>query len=120
MQLYRNGTTFSADPIIDMSQSNIFSKYSAFLGGDSMMTVLTNNDLPDAPSCVVVKDSYGNPFVVYLTQHYHQVIVLDYRKVSEPASYYAELYGAQDVILCQSVGVTQTFGPQSLLPHLLK
>lgn len=55
-------------------------KYSSFLGGDYALTVLTNNDLPDdAPNCAVLKDSFGNPFVIYLTMHYKNVYVIDYR-----------------------------------------
>ena len=108
-------------PVVDKRDAEDNLKYICFINGDNPVTVLTNHDLPeDAPSCVVVKDSFGNPFVVYLTQHYRQVVVLDYRKVTQPASYFAELYGATDVILCQSLGVSQTFGPQTLLPHLLK
>ena len=108
-------------PVVDKRSAADNLKYICFINGDNPVTVITNHDLPeDAPSCVVVKDSFGNPFVVYLTQHYRQVVVLDYRKVTRPASYYAELYGASDVILCQSIGVSQTFGPQTLLPHLLK
>ena len=111
MQLYRNGTTFSADPIIDMSQSNIFSKYSAFLGGDSMMTVLTNNDLPDAPNCVVYKDSYGNPFVLYLTQHYHRVYALDFRQYDAMGMRsFIQNYHINDVILAESMSKAMGYG----------
>jgi len=111
MQLYRNGTTFSAEPIIDMSQSNIFSKYSAFLGGDSMMTVLTNNDLPDAPNCVVYKDSYGNPFVLYLTQHYHRVYALDFRQYDAMGMRsFIQNYHISDVILAESMSKAMGYG----------
>ena len=43
------------------------------------MTVIENRDKPDAPVCVVVKDSFGNPFAPWLTQNYSRVYVLDYR-----------------------------------------
>lgn len=111
MQLYRNGTTFSAEPIIDMSASNIFSKYSAFLGGDSMMTVLTNNDLPDAPNCAVYKDSYGNPFVLYLTQHYHRVYALDFRQYDAMTMRsFIQNYHISDVILAESMSKAMGMG----------
>ena len=111
MRLYRNGTTFTADPVIDMSASNIFSKYSAFLGGDSMMTVLTNNDLPDAPNCAVYKDSYGNPFVLFLTQHYHRVYSLDFRQYDAMTMRsFIQNYHISDVILAESMSKAMGMG----------
>ncbi len=111
MQVYRNGTTFSADPIIDMTYSSIFSKYSCFLGGDNTMTVLTNTDLPDAPTCAVYKDSYGNPFVLYLTQHYHRVYALDFRQYDAMTMRsFIQNYHINDVILAESMSKAMGMG----------
>ena len=111
MQIYRNGTTFTADPIIDMTYSNIFSKYSCFLGGDNTMTVLTNTDLPDAPTCAVYKDSYGNPFVLYLTQHYHRVYALDFRQYDAMTlRSFVQNYHIDDVILAESMSKAMGMG----------
>ncbi|MBR4474080.1 MAG: hypothetical protein IKS55_10630 [Oscillospiraceae bacterium] len=106
--------------IVDESANYPNMKYNCFINGDNPVTVITNEDLPDAPDCLVIKDSFGNPFVVYLTQHYHRVIVLDYRKNFTPVSKLAEEYGVQDVILAQSIGVTQTRNAQFLLDNLMK
>lgn len=111
MDIYKNGTTFTADPIIDMSQSSIFNKYMAFLGGDHTMTVLTNNDLPDAPNCVVYKDSYGNPFVLFLTQHYHRVYALDFRQYDAMGMRsFIQAYHINDVILAESMSKAMGYG----------
>ena len=111
MDIYQNGTTFTADPVIDMSQSNIFNKYMAFLGGDHTMTVLTNNDLPDAPNCVVYKDSYSNPFVLYLTQHYHRVYALDFRQYDAMGMRsFIQAYHINDVILAESMSKAMGYG----------
>ena len=111
MDVYQNGTTFSADPIIDMSNSSIFNKYMAFLGGDHTMTVLTNNDLPDAPNCAVYKDSYGNPFVLYLTQHYHRVYALDFRQYDAMGMRsFIQAYHINDVILAESMSKAMGYG----------
>ena len=95
-------------------------KYNCFINGDNPVTVITNDNLPEAPDCLVVKDSFGNPFVVYLAQHYHKVYVLDYRKNYTPVSSVAEQYGVQDVILVQSIGVSQTNSALSVLDPLMK
>ena len=111
MDIYQNGTTFTADPVIDMSKSSIFNKYMAFLGGDHTMTVLTNNDLPDAPNCAVYKDSYGNPFVLYLTQHYHRVYALDFRQYDAMGMRsFIQAYHINDVILAESMSKAMGYG----------
>ena len=106
--------------IIDESENYPNMKYNCFINGDNPLTVITNDDLPDAPDCLVIKDSFGNPFVVYLTQHYHKIYVLDYRTNFTPVSKVAEEYGVQDVILAQSIGVSQTRQAQFLLDNLMK
>ena len=106
--------------IIDESENYPNMKYNCFINGDNPLTVITNDDLPDAPDCLVIKDSFGNPFVVYLTQHYHKIYVLDYRSNFIPVSKTAEEYGVQDVILAQSIGVSQTREAQFLLDNLMK
>ncbi len=113
---YPNATT----PIVDVSSGYPHMKYNCFINGDNVWTILTNDDLPDAPDCLVIKDSFGNPFTVYLTQHYHRVIILDYRQNYQPVSRVAEEYGVSDVILVQSIGVSQTKMAQNLLDNLMK
>ena len=106
--------------IVDESGSSPSMKYNCFLDGDNPQTVITNENLPDAPDCLVIKDSFGNPFIIYLTQHYHNIYVLDYRSNFTPVSTVAEEYGVSDVILVQSIGVTQTQNAQFLLENLMK
>ena len=116
MQVYNNGYTYGAEPIIDRSQSSIFDKYTCFLGGDHTMTVLTNNDLPDGPNCVVYKDSYGNPFVLYLTQHYHRVYALDFRKYDAMGMRsFIQAYHIDDVILAESMSMAMGVGSYQML-----
>ena len=106
--------------IVDETEADSNMKYNCFIAGDNQLTVITNDALPDAPDCLVVKDSFGNPFVVYLTQHYHRIYVLDYRKNFTPVSTVAEQYGVQDVVLVQSIGVSQTRQALPLLENLMK
>ena len=106
-------------PILDMTDAAVSMKYNCFIGGDNSVTVLTNDDLPDGPTCIVIKDSFGNPFTVFLTQHYHKVVVIDYRNFDRTLTSYLAEYGAQDVILVQSIGVSQNSGAQTLLDALM-
>ena len=79
-----NGSTHAGQLICDCTKSG--EKYGAFIAGDHPLTTITNDAIDDDSACVLVKDSYGNPFSVYLTQHYHTVYVIDYR-------YYKNVYG---------------------------
>ncbi|MBR2583351.1 MAG: hypothetical protein IKD61_08145 [Oscillospiraceae bacterium] len=117
MQVYNNGYTFPADVIFDKSQASIFDKYVSFLGGDHTMTVLTNTDLgDDAPNCAVYKDSYGNPFVIYLTQHYHRVYALDFRKYDAMGMRsFIQAYHINDVILAESMSMSMGLGSYQML-----
>ena len=54
-------------------------KYLVF-GTDYPMNRMTNHSIPDAPNILVVKDSFGNCFVPFLTQNFHNVYAVDYRK----------------------------------------
>lgn len=114
-----NGETFPWTVLTDMSKSSIYSKYMCFIAGDNPLTVITNNDLPDAPDCVVIKDSFGNPFVPYLTQNYHTIYVLDYRKYGTMRlRHFVQYYGVDDVLIVESLTMAQGDGTLDLLEWL--
>ena len=60
---------------LDDSVSN---KYLCFIGGDTPVCVIETNI--KGPVCVVLKESYGNAFVPFLTSHYSKIIVIDPRE----------------------------------------
>ena len=72
------GVGSDIDVISDMRGKGSESQYLCFLGGDHYLTEITNDDIADDSAIIVVKDSYGNPFSVYLSQHYHTVLALDW------------------------------------------
>ncbi|MDQ3109228.1 MAG: DHHW family protein [Bacteroidota bacterium] len=52
--------------------------YGVFLGGDNPLMRI-DNDIKNGRKCVIVKNSYGNPFATYFTANYETVFVVDYR-----------------------------------------
>ncbi len=87
--------------------------YNTFIGGDRGLTEIVNNDIADDSACVLVKDSYGNPFAVWLTQHYHTVYVIDYRHYRNTAGYlsfsqFAAEKGVQDFIVLLPITLSQS------------
>ena len=83
-------------------------KYSAF-GTDYHMTHSYNADLLEGKNILVVKDSFGNCFVPYLTQNYQNVYAVDYRKLyAMPLTHFVEQYEIDDVLFMPYVTATQS------------
>ena len=104
---YSGGST-SAKPILqDASNRGINEKYLVF-GTDYPMTHAENKSLPDAPNVMVVKDSFGNCFVPFLTQSFHNVYAFDYRKYnSTPISDLVEQYDIDYIIVMPYITAIQ-------------
>ena len=56
-----------------------YTNYLAFLMGDNGYTVINVPSNPQDKNILVLKDSYGNTFVPYLTEHYGNIYVVDLR-----------------------------------------
>lgn len=108
------------DVVTDKSGDVPENKYISFINGDNAVSVIKNEDIPEAPKCVVLKDSFGNPFSVYLSQHYSEVYILDYRMFEGNLRSFAREVGAEDVIIVQSIGVSQSSRATGLLSQVLK
>ena len=94
--------------ITDTSNWEKNAKYSAF-GTDYHMTHSYNADLPEGKNILVVKDSFGNCFVPYLTQNYQNVYAIDYRKFyAMPLTHFVEQYEIDDVLFMPYITATQS------------
>ncbi len=61
---------------------NVSNKYLCFIGGDTPVCVV-ETAAEDGPVCMVLKESYGNAFVPFLTSHYSKIIVIDPRQFNQ-------------------------------------
>ncbi len=96
-------------------------KYMCFLTGDFPLCTFINNDITDGSACLLIKDSNGNPFGYYLTQHYRYVYVMDYRKyVHRSLTAFADYYDVDDVIFCLSSDQSQSKACKELLNGIIK
>ncbi len=96
------------DVITDVSDYPISLKYNAFIGGDNAKTVIHNDNINTKSVCVVVKESFGNAFVPYLTDHYSKVIVLDYRYFEGNIIDFCKKNKADDLIFINNIGMTRS------------
>ena len=76
------------DSLYDYTKSTLRDKYSLFLRGNNPITIIKNNKLSNGKKILVIKDSFANSFVPFLTQHYEEVHVIDLRSFSMKLSDY--------------------------------
>ena len=86
---------------MDASVSN---KYLCFIGGDTPVCVI-ETDVENGPTCIMLKESYGNAFAPFLTSHYSKIIVVDPRefnrdgKPSLDLTQFAKDQGVNDLLV---------------------
>ena len=54
-------------------------KYLGFIYGDNPLTIIESPEVHNGEKCIVIKESFGNAWVPFLTDHYEKIIILDYR-----------------------------------------
>ena len=87
-------------PIIDdlSEQTDTGGKYNCFIGGNRPLTHINNPDVTDGSSCLVIKDSFGNPFVSTMIENYQDIYAIDFRYTNQKLVDLVEKHGIQDVI----------------------
>ena len=124
MMAYRTSDSIGQEwPLIAdrTKDANSNSRYSAFLGADCALAHVVNESLPDGPNCIVVKDSFGNCFVPYLTQNYHNIYAIDYRKYRRMTlSAMVEAYDIDEVIFAPYLTATQSIDGNSFFEMLCR
>ncbi len=109
------GASYSLSIVNDMTDSSAGSKYSAFLGGDNALTEITNPNITDGSSCVLIKESYGNAFAPFLVDHYQHVYIIDYRYYNQNLSSFISEKGINDVIFLNNSDALSEANSESML-----
>lgn len=120
MMVYNNSPFGYERPVIsDTTYRFENEKYLTFLSSDFPLSVITNESIPDAPSCILVKDSFGNCLAPFLTQNYHKVYVVDYRKFTACSlRYFVKVCPVQDVIFMPYLMATQSMQGTKMIESL--
>lgn len=109
--MLKNGEELPDWPLIaDADTYSTGNKYLAFCGGDQPYEEITNNDMADGPSCIVVKESFGNCFIPFLVNHYKTIYVIDYRDYTGTVSALAQEKGVDDVLCVNNISMTRNDG----------
>lgn len=98
--------------ISDGNRLSAANKYLSFVCGDHPYGIMTNPEIADGSSCLVIKESFGNPLVPFLTQNYQTVYVVDYRYINQvfPGTLrqFVDERGIQDVMFINNVSATRS------------
>lgn len=90
MTIHNDGKATTYDFCINTNRTT----YMAFINGDYGYTVINVPENPQDKTALVFKDSYGNAFVPYLTEHYGNIIVIDARYIELDA---LEEFGSMNI-----------------------
>ena len=76
-------------------------KYAVFLDGNHpLIRITTQNDT--GRKLLVIKDSYANAFIPFLTNHFDEIHIIDLRYFNSPPLPYIEQYGLNEVLFLYS------------------
>lgn len=64
--------------VISYIESSVSNKYLTYCGGDHPI-VIVRTDV-EGPVCLLLKESYGNAMIPWLTSHYSKIVVVDPRE----------------------------------------
>lgn len=91
----------AVDSMYDLTQIDSRDKYALFLHANNGVTIIKNSSAPQG-SILVIKDSYANCFVPFLTQNYQKVVVVDLRSLPKGVNDLIKTEKIQDVLVLYS------------------
>ena len=80
-------------------RDEVDNKYLTFMGGDHPVTIVTTDT--EGPCIMVIKESYGNALISWLTSNYSKIILID------PREYFAKSNDIDLKAFAESQGVDQ-------------
>ncbi|MDP6944131.1 MAG: DHHW family protein [Myxococcota bacterium] len=95
------------------------SGYRVFLGGDYPL-IVGKTDVKNGKRVMLVKNSYGNPFAVYLLSHYEEVYVVDYRHQKRSLLELVDTYDIDDVVFLNVASLSASRSHHRRLRKLIR
>ena len=89
--------------LYDTSFLSVKDKYSMFLGGNQSLGVVTNTNNPDGPKLLIIRDSYADSLVPFLTAHYSEIHLIDPRYYHLSVKDYVAQNGIDQALVLYSV-----------------
>ncbi len=102
------GQSYDWPIISNVENSPASLKYSTFAAADNPYTLITNADITDGSSLVVVKESYANALIPFLADHYQTIHVIDYRYWKGSLNTFVSKNGVTDVMFMNNISMTRS------------
>ena len=96
------GETIQQGQLYDKSKLSGKDKYSMFLGGNQPLAIIRNGK-DDQPKLLVIRDSYSDSMAPFLTEHFSEIHMWDFRYNKESVSDYIEDNAIEHVLICYSL-----------------
>lgn len=94
----RGGSVYEWPIVNDVTNYKVSQKYSAFAGADQPYCVISNPNVTNGQVCLIIKDSYANALIPFLTDHYQTIHWIDYRYYNGDLTAFAKANGVTDVM----------------------
>lgn len=101
---FQNGRSDGTQGVLYAEFARDGMAYGVFLGGDYPLTRITSS-VANKRKIIVIKDSYGNAFVPYLTSHYEEVFVVDYRYYNGSIRALMNKHGVEEILFAHNTYV---------------
>lgn len=101
VETWRNGSPEIID-LIDESFLAEKDKYSAYLGGNTPLSIVRTG-VENGGKLLIVRDSYADSFVPFLTESYSEIHLFDARYFKQPLSQYIEQNAIDEVLVLYSM-----------------
>lgn len=102
------------DTLYQMSSLETKDKYNVFLDGNHPNIVIETGT-KNGKKIMVIKDSYANSFIPFLTAHFEEIHILDLRFLNMPIATYATSNDIEDILMLYNV---QNFAKENKLSLL--
>lgn len=104
----------TTDTVYEMGQLDKKDKYTVFLGGNHPIITIKSS-INNGKKLAVIKDSYANAMIPFLTEHFEEIHVLDLRFLNMPIGNYMRENGIKDALMLYNVQNFATVNQLSLL-----
>ena len=106
----------TTDSLYEYSHLETKDKYSVFLDNNHPL-IHIQSSVENGRKILILKDSYANCFIPFLTANYEDIYVLDLRYANMPIQTFASEHGIEDILLLYNV---QNFSAEGKLSLLLR
>lgn len=96
------GKTVKTGDLYDTSKLEGRDKYSMFLGGNQPLAVIKTGK-QGFPKLLVIRDSYSDSLAPFLTEHYSEIYMWDFRYNKASVSKFIEENEIEQVLICYSM-----------------